>query len=108
MTSMMNCVEPGPPASTVAEAVVSTAVTVVTATIWPLVYQLVLELPGHGMPLAKRARKPDDTVLSSVRLTSAPVAPAGTAGLVTVPARETLRLAPPASGPSLVPPGRES
>ena len=86
----------------------STAVTVVTARIWPVVYQLALELPGHGMPLANRARKPDDTVLSSVRLTSAPVAPAGTAGFAVVPASDTFRLAPPASGPSFVPPGRES
>src|SRR5690349_15287943 len=108
MTSMMNWVLPGPPARTVAAALASTAVTVVTARIWPVVYQLALELPGHGMPLAKTARKPDDSVASSVRLIRAPVAPAGTAGFVVVPASDTLRLAPPASGPSLVPLGRES
>src|SRR5689334_7443123 len=108
MTSMTNCVEPGPPASTVTLPVVSTAVTVVTARICPVVYQLAFELPGHVMPVANRARKPDDTVASRVRLTRAPVAPAGTAGLAGMPASETLRDAPPASGPSLVPLGRES
>src|SRR6516164_1636932 len=100
---MMNCVDPGPPANTMTLAVASAAETDVTATIWPLAYQLTFEFPGHGMPFLKTARKPDEFVASSVRLNMAPVAPVGTAA-----ASEMMRCWPLASGPSLVAPGRES
>src|SRR6478672_5989271 len=105
MTSITNCVDPGPPACTVTLAVASTAVTVVTARIWSLVYQLTFDVPGHAMPLANTPRKPAPAVASRVRLISAAEAPAGTAGVEAGPAMLTMRSDPPARGPSA---GRES
>src|SRR5262245_47255417 len=105
MTSITNWVEPGPPACTVALLVASTEVAVVTATIWPLVYQLTFDVPGHAIPLAKTPRKPAPAVPSSVRLMRAAADPPGTAGVAGGPARLTMRSSPPANGPS---PSRES